>query len=298
MATPSTWKGDPAAYLRAVKRAQKLLAELETVPLGPMDRAAFLQKIRRQIDTVYDLEPYLPDARQADALMVRFRAAEETNRVIFAGESRSAVAALEDRAREERIAARQRGDYSYQRELAIMGRRHNPVGDDDVVLFLDGETFSTLTDFLVQNEGLDPDDIAGVRALKVGETYYGGGGAMATWTAERVPAERAPRPDTHIVEHVRRALGKHANTPRGRVVIEAAMALQPSPRARENQPMTPASMSDRELSLITANDENPIGIAESPVFRAYLIGAGYGSTHPADIPGNVWRAGLRAASSE
>lgn len=144
MAIPYAKKGDPATYLRVVKRAQKLIGELATTGLDSRGRADATRRIRKVIDDVYDCEPYLPEAREADALMASLRAAEEKSGELYQTELQGALRGTEERAREARIAARERGDYSYQEELKLSAyrpRQGNPVGPpkDPIATFRNDE---------------------------------------------------------------------------------------------------------------------------------------------------------------
>jgi hypothetical protein len=50
----------------------------------------------------------------------------------------------------------------------------------------DSALFTNLREFFADNEELDPEERAALRALQVGEKYTGGGGAAGTWIVERV----------------------------------------------------------------------------------------------------------------
>ncbi len=52
----------------------------------------------------------------------------------------------------------------------------------------DGEVFTTLDEFLKDNDCLDVDTVEEIRSLKIGEVYRGGGGAAPVWSVERVEA--------------------------------------------------------------------------------------------------------------
>ncbi len=49
----------------------------------------------------------------------------------------------------------------------------------------EGEQFS-LDEFLAANEEMEPEDLAAVQDLRVGELYAAGGGAWAEWSVTRI----------------------------------------------------------------------------------------------------------------
>ncbi len=53
------------------------------------------------------------------------------------------------------------------------------------VVRIDGEHECTLAELFAAND-LDEEDVAALESLSIGETFTGGGGAAAEWTAERV----------------------------------------------------------------------------------------------------------------
>lgn len=142
MATPYSKMGDPARYLRTVKRAEKQINDLARSALGVNDREDAARKVRRVIDDLYAQERFLDEARTAETLGPRLQAAMEQSAENFRQQGQREIASLEERERERRIAARERGDYSYQEELKLTAyrpRRENPAAPAPLYTFRNDE---------------------------------------------------------------------------------------------------------------------------------------------------------------
>lgn len=285
MATPYSKMGDPAVYLRTVKRAEKLIADLARSAQGAQERAASRAKIRRVIDDLYEQERFLPEARAADGLGPRLQEAMDKSAENFARQGEAEIAQIEERERDRRIAARERGDFSYQRELEL-GRRGNPARfpEPEAPLHTFRNDEEGMESYVVRNTRASGGFNVTLRDLDSGE--------MIPWAQIGVPS--IDEAIAFAQEIVRFPLAKSV----GSVTAENAHLFAARNKRAGNPafgPMTPNAMDDRELSLITGNDETPIGIEAARGFRADLVAAGYGDTHPSEIPGHVWRRLLRKA---